>query len=187
MHDSLIKYRRRLDTYLIDDDGQVSFGYPKDAPDGEYLEVPFTTYSNYSGSTVEHSNCDVFLKRFGAIVGVHEMYGGHSSRGILIEYQLYENNEDIKEAIDSLFKYPVLDEDDLTNLEAQLEDESWEGWVKDDLIHELEKRGIEYSDDDNELHMKFNKVINEADIYFIFEDAVSAYIDIEEVVNNWTD
>jgi hypothetical protein len=185
MYRFLASHRRSLDKDLIDEYGQVCYGYPKYSPDGDYLEVPLTTYSNYSGGTAEHANCNYFLDRFGALAGVHEMYGGHGTRGVLIEYKLYENNEEIRDVIDSLNDYPVMSDNFLSDLEDQLELEAWNNWVKDDLIAELEKRGIKYPEDEVDLQTHFYRIVNGSDTYFVFKDAVSADIDIKKVVDSW--
>ena len=185
MYNYLASHRRMLDKELIDEDGQVCYGYPKYVSDGKYLEVPLTTYSNYSGGTCEHANCNCFLDTFGSLAGVHEMYGGHGTRGVLIEYKLYENNHEIRDTIDSLNEYPVMSDNFLSDLESQLEIDSWEGWVKDDLIRELETRGIAYPEDEVDLQAQFYRIVNGSDTYFFFEDAVSANIDIEKIVDSW--
>lgn len=163
----------------------VYYGDIEEDKTGIFLEVPFCTYSDYSGCTVERSNCRVFEEQFKEFIGTElwPIYGGYGTAGILITINLYENNEEVKEVIDGLFDYPCIDEEDMSNLEMEIEDEDWDSWIKFDLTRELEKRAISYNEDT--LQDDFNRVIRENDIYYSHEDAVSAYIDIEDVVDHW--
>lgn len=163
------------------DNTAAAMDYPK------YIEVPFCTWSDYSGCTVERSNQRSFMNLFGNIPGVYPVYGGYGTAGVLIEYELYESNQDIQDVINGLFDYPLINEEDHSELEFELEDEAWD-WIKYDLPKALLEAGKiteDESDDEDALKDKFYQTIRDNNIYFIFEDAVSAYIRIEEVVKAW--
>lgn len=59
-----------------------------------------------------------------------------------------KNPTDEEEAIDGLDGYPILDEDDHSNLEMEVQDEDWESYGRDDLRREI---GEKSSDKDQEI------------------------------------
>jgi len=152
---------------------------------GDYLEVPQTVYSNYSGSTIDRANCNWFLKNYGELQGVWEFFGYYGTRGVLIEYKLYIENEEIRELIDGLERYPVFDGDSLVELENEIEEEDWKFWIKNDLIRALEKRNKSYPEDESLLKNKFYEISDAITEYIIFEDAVSCWIDVEKIAEAW--
>lgn len=167
---------------IPDDYAMVYYGDIREDENGEYIELPYMTYSDYSGGTIERSNCDVFLDEFGDLPGVYELYGGFGTRGVLIHQSLLDN-EDIKDILDGLDNYPLIDEDNFSKLEMELENEAWEMWIKSDLTFELDKAGIEYNED--EIQDKFYELIRDNSIEFIHEDACCPTINIEKVIECW--
>lgn len=171
---------------VLSDVKNILYGEFKPDNDGLYLEVPHTTYSDYSGCTIERANCDEFMSQFGNLPGVWELYGGFGTRGIVISLALYESNEEIKGVIDGLEDYPLINDEALCELETKIEGESWDSWVKDDLKRALDKASIEYPDDDDQLHDLFNAAAECANEYPIFEDAVSCFWHIDRIIEHWT-
>lgn len=171
--------------YSPKDQNKISYGDIKVDSKGKFLEVPYTGYSDYSGSTVERSNCNCFLDTFEEYLGISmwEMYGGYGTRGVLITLELYENNDEVKDIIDSLFDYPLINEDEMSSLEMEIENESWDDWIKSDLIRLLDKNNLSYNEDT--LQADFYKVCENANEYPIFEDAVSCWINLDKIVENW--
>lgn len=53
-----------------------------------YHQPELFGYSDYSGSPVERSNHNVFMRQFGDVRGVVETYGGYGSVGLAIHYSL---------------------------------------------------------------------------------------------------
>jgi len=154
-------------------------------PNGDYIEVPQCTYSDYSGSTIDRANCNWFLKSYGELSVTWEFFGYYSTRGVLIEYKFYMENKEIRELIDGLEKYPIFDDDSLVELEHEIEEEDWEQWIKDDLIRALEKRNKDYPHEECLLKNKFYETSDEIGEYIIFEDAVSCWIDVEKIAEAW--
>ena len=154
--------------------------------DGDLIELQYTMYSDYSGCVVERSNCDVILESFEDYIsnGIWEVYGGYGSRGIVYQPSMLEN-EEFKDMLESLDNYPLVDEDHFSNLEFEIESESWEDWIKFDLSRLLDQSDLSYPDDDDKFRDKFYQIIMDHDIYFTHEDAISAYIDLEKVIQYW--
>lgn len=200
--EELKDYRRKYQTYervkqvweyryTVEPNDTVYYGDIQEDEAGKYIELPYCTYSDYSGSTVEHANCDYFLDQFGEHEHVHEIYGRFGTRGVLIhESFLHADISDsgesdyILELILGLFEYPLFEDESLSGLEFELEQESWNTWVKSDLEYQLEKNDIEFNPDT--LENDFWDIIREHDIEFIHEDAISPYIDIDKVIEHWT-
>jgi len=172
---NLTEYRRSADNIS---DKIIHYNNITDNPEGEYLEVPQTMYSDYSGTTVDRANCNTFLQRFGNIDGVCEICDSFCLSGVLIKYELYNTNEEVKELIDGLGQYPLFDDDELCRVESNIEAEAWDHWIKVDLIKELPA-------DDNLIKDKFYEVSDEIGEYIIFETAVSCYIDLKKIAEAW--
>jgi hypothetical protein len=156
--------------------------------DGAFIEIPYTFYSDYSAGTVERSNYNVFMERYGQLKGVHTVYGGGNAGGVLITCELYNNNSEIRELIKGLFEYPALDDENLSKVEHELFEESWEDWIRADLITELKKQGkieedFEFSEVDEAYLLEiFNSKYYQ---YVIFETGGAVYVDLKEVVSKW--
>jgi hypothetical protein len=194
----LADYRRKFDGYEKidgywstihnpDDAGLASVSYGDIKPDlsGPYIEAPYSTWSDYSGSTAERSNCRVLSDMLKDKPGVYPIYGGYSTTGLLISMEYLESDSDLQDTLADLFNYPVINEDDWSQLECEIEDEDWASWIKYDLQHELDSRDIAYPDDDAKLYELYRRAMNAAHEYPIFEDAVSCYIHIDKIVDNW--
>ena len=123
----------------------------------KWTEIPFTSYGDYVGTTVERANNEVLLKNF-----PHESfyisswerdeerafcYEKHVPLSIkedtrIIEvtfaygsstlYRL-EGDEELKEIADSLEDYPCIDDEYLSALEWTL----FEEYVQDEIVHEF--------------------------------------------------
>ena len=169
------------------------FGY-KSVPYGDFkptwkneegLFFELAAYSDYSGDIVDRANCNEFLKKFGGLDGVFKTWGGHGTCGVVVSYELYKTNEEIKEVVDGLEDYPLISDESLSALEIEIQDESWGNWIKYDLKRALDKAGIEGFEDEDKMKSKFYHVIRYCNIEYTHEDAVSCHINIKEVVENW--
>ena len=56
-----------------------------------------------------------------------------------------------------------------------------------DLTRLLDKAGIEYPEDDNELHQLFYFACERANEYPIFETAVSVYYHLDRIIESWAE
>lgn len=189
----LLQYRRVYQTWhdgpTFDPDIQHYYGDFKQKDTGNFLEIPYTVYSDYSGSTVERSNCRS-LKRFieGLELPVWELPGGYGTNGLIIRYVDLLRSEELQEVISKLFDYPIYDEDDWRTLELEIEQEDWDSWIKYDFIKTLIDQGV-YSDEglealeDDQIIAMYQKAREESGTEWYTESAVSGYIDIDKLVN----
>ena len=179
----------------IDEEETLYYGDLTRDPSGDLMFVPYTTYSDYSGDTVDRSNCDVFMERYGNNPNVWEVYGGYRTRAMVIHRRVYddpqtEEEEEIKECIDGLSDYPLIDEEYHSNLEFEMEGEAWNDYGRHDLRRALKEADI-YTDEeldnisDEILDRMWYAICEKEAIYTIFEDAVSPYFDIDKVIKVW--
>lgn len=191
---------RKFEDYHYDNDGvwslyntledgdSVSYGDIKHDTNGQFLEVPYSTWSDYSGDTVNRANYEYMLDNYKDHPYFHEIYGGYNTSGILLDVRIFDDSEigdDLLEKIEGLLNYPLFNDEYLSDLEMRLSKESWDGWVKYDLKRALDAAEIEYPEDDKELESLFWHCVSYNQFDFTFDDAVSAYIDIDKIVENW--
>ena len=183
------------------DDGEIrSFGYGslshhpiKDMDIEESLITsPYITGSDYSGNTVELSNYEVFKEQFGELPGVYTVYGGYGtfSMAISVKWLLNPCNEEkadeILECLRDLSRYPVIDDDHLSNMECDKEYEYiTEEWHYD-LNRELKKQlGIEITVfDKDKLWTLYREWSERSNTYPDFEDNGWPYIDTKRLVKS---
>jgi len=171
--------------YVYTPEISAYYGDIKQDDNGKFIEVPYSTYSDYSGCTVERSNCRTFLDMFKEYdeISMWEIYGGYGTTGCLITVELYESNDEIQDVINGLFDYPCIDDEDMSELEMEIESEDWDSWIKSDLMRELESAGIEY--DEDTLWDDFRKNCDSQNVYPLFETAISCWYDLDEIVKDW--
>lgn len=164
---------------------EVSYGDIKDDKNGNYIELPYCTYSDNSGGTVERSNNRCIVEDFKQHLGngMYQVYGGYGTSAILVSVDFFNSNEELQDAIEGLLQYPIYSEDDHSNLEMEIEDEDWDSYRRDELISMLEDAGIEY--DEDTLYDDFRNVQDRISECTIFENAVSSYVRLERIVEFW--
>lgn len=128
-------------------DVRVSYGRWTEDDQGTWFLCEALSYSDYSGTKpTNESNARVFADDFSRGEGKWWVWadGGHDTTAILIRTLAYRNSSEIRDLIDGLADYPILDEDDETELEMEREMEGWEDYGRDDfkrsLVSYLEKR-----------------------------------------------
>jgi len=103
-----------------------------------YLLPDLMSGGDYSNTSLVHkSNHRSFLARFGKVDGVHDLYGGYGTFAIAIRSDVAESNSEIKDVLEGLDNYPLMDEDDHSNLELEAQDEAWKDWARNAFVHFL--------------------------------------------------
>jgi hypothetical protein len=152
------------------------------------IELPFSSGSDYSGSTVEYSNYRTLWDEFGKLHAMYKFYGGYSTFGLALKVSSIRNTDRYKElleAIQSLFDYPLYSEDDLSEYETEVLDECIQNYVLSDLKQELSDR-LNVSEDNLQSDENLTELIYQACynvIEPIFESPFSCYIDIEKLAD----
>ena len=174
-------------------DGTIPYGELHPIPDNRALEptdyfvCDLLSGSHYSGDSVNRSNYRTFLERFGDSEYVYSVYGGHGTYAIAIRLDCAD--EAIREAFESLTQYPVLCDEDLSELEIEEREEAWEHWAKDEFLWRVDKRFNTTfrrgTLDDTKVFRLFHTLCERANEYWIC-DCGDQYIDIERVVSRMT-
>jgi hypothetical protein len=94
---------------------------------------------DYGGSLVELSNLQTFLEDFKDRKGIWELYGSYGSSGIAIDVRALLDSE-LLDDLSALQRYPLRSEDHLSALELDMEQESWDSYLKSDFLRALERR-----------------------------------------------
>jgi hypothetical protein len=171
----------------LQDNAMFSYGdlHNEKAHWRENVEVVVPRYlsgSDYSGSTVERSNKRVFMEEFGDDPHVFETYGGYGTFGVLILATC--DNEEIAECLNGLHNYPLINEDDLSELEMEASNEAWENWARSDFTRALESQfGIDDIDPNNDIDLSelFYHAAEKAGEYWEAETGGDMWIRVERV------
>ena len=160
------------------------------------ITSPYWTGSDYSGTTVELSNYEVFKEDFKDLMGtaIFDVWGGYSTFSIAISVKWLldpSNEEKAREIIDilnALSDYPLIDDEHLSDMESKKEYE----WVTDsfgfdDCINEFKKQyGIELVDvTEDQKWTLYRELSERSNSYPIFEDNGVPYIRWKEIVESY--
>lgn len=151
-----------------------------------YLMCELMEGSDYSnGRIVQASNLKAFLEEFKNCSGVHKVYGGHNTFGIAVKIDCL--TEEMIEIFTSLEDYPLLDEELMSDMELEEQNEAWESWVQSDFQSEIEKHlKIDINDIGKRFDELFHHLTEEANEYW-FEDGCSQYIQLEPIAQECTE
>ena len=156
----------------------------------DFYMPPLMTGSDYcSSGSVEVSNHRVFLERYKDVPNVYDVYGGYGTFAVGI--RLDSITDDMLEDFRALADYPLLDEDDHSEVEREAEDEAWKSWARHDFIRELEKTFPDLEEiidqmPEDKLDALFYELMERANEYWIHESGNSAYIHLDRVVAKCT-
>jgi hypothetical protein len=94
--------------------------------------IKLTEHSDYSGSDAEASNMRVLAERFPELIRIH---GSHGYEALAYDASLgpVPESEELCEVLEGLEDYPLVDDDDHSHLEMELETEAWEEDGRDDF------------------------------------------------------
>ena len=170
----------------------------------DYFEPNYMGGSDYSGGSVEVANHKVFLEEFGDLPGVHEIHGDFDTYGVVIRLDCITPR--MFEVFDGLDNYPVIDEEAMSEVEREAEDEAWDNWVRHDYERALVaalNEDDEYATDKahgsregclcqdcleeaigkvEDLRSVFEEVASRINVYWTNETGNSATIDVGRIV-----
>jgi len=160
-------------------------------PDGAMVIIEHTTYSDYSGSTVERSNETAIAEDNKNADWLKSLYGGHGSSGLAIDVRAWLDSLDpeygdspLLETIESLEDYPVVDDEAISQLEMELADSDWDCWADSDFRRAVEK-SLQIDDvepNDSATWREFFETTRESvNVYWEAESAVSCHVDVDRV------
>jgi hypothetical protein len=150
----------------------------------EVIVPRYTSGSDYSGCSVERSNYNTIEKEFGERDDVFTLYDGYGTYAIAILASC--DCKELAETIESLHDYPVIDEDDLRELETELKYEAWDNWAREEFNRTICKRfNFDKLEIDNgDLYDLFYSAKEDANEYWEIESGCEAYIRLNNVVKS---
>jgi hypothetical protein len=151
---------------------------------------------DYCGAPHTASNQRVLLEEFSS-PELRSCSGGYGAQSVVVDPRYL--SEALLENLQSLENYPVLDEDDCSALELELQQEAWEGWAQRDFSRALEKRlssALENEDmvedmaeetieslSPDSLYALFYALADKGSIYWESQGSPDQWIDCERVAN----
>ena len=172
---------------LILADGDVDWRYVE-------KEVRFCYSSDYSGSEYDRANARTLSESF-PFLGHLDNHGTWSESYVYLTVGELpssdtdagiENLRELVQSVESLSEYPILDEQALYDLEAEIEEESWDAWflsdfratVADNLGCDEYYLEHDFKVSDDQLKEMFYDVYSEEwDLRFQLENATSGYFE----------
>lgn len=168
-----------------------SQGYRSKEEPGWY-QVEYATGSDYSGGSVHESNYQVL----GELLEEHHpedaepvvwarTSGGHGTYGIVVRYGDLE--DEVRDAIDALEDYPLMDEEHHAMLEMEQQDAAWNDWGIGELSKAIAKEtGVDRDElrdnlTDDDWYRIFDLVMQRGDITWEDQQGAGPYIDMDRV------
>lgn len=155
------------------------------------LASKYLVYSDYSGNLVERSNVAEWRERFADSedIGWVEVSGGYATSAIVINLawaDSYPDNE-VAEFISALEDYPLANEDRHSQMEVDVQQESWEHSYREDFRKALNVETSEREDyiealTDEQLFTLFSEGKEKANVYWENQNADEMYIDLDRIV-----
>jgi hypothetical protein len=126
---------------------------------------------------------DVYLPD-GGIIERSYGYGGYA---VAIRLDVWSRREDIRECINGLDNYPLIDDEDSWFVEMEWADENWDSWAKDDFVKALQEKFGEFDLNEvgeSNLRSYFEDWRESANTYWECEGGHgSMFVRIEDVVD----
>lgn len=168
-----------------------SQGYRSKREDGWY-QVEYATGSDYNGGSVNESN---YKELCAMLEEAHpedsepvvwaRTSGGHGTYGIAVRYG--DLDEDIRETLDGLEDYPIINDESHSELEMEQQNEAWERWGVDDLSSAVAKSSghdpydVKNGLDDEEWFEIFRLASEKGSHYWEDQQGAGPYIDMKRV------
>ena len=148
-----------------------------------YMLPGLLTGSDYSNTNLVHvANFNSFLKTFRRVNGVVELYGGYGTFAVAVRKDVYEENEDVRQTLDALEEYPLLDEEEHSKLEVEAQDEAWDDFARRDFLEGIQKVIEDYEPDDD-FRSFFEECREEVNEYWENESSDSMFIRTEKIIS----
>jgi hypothetical protein len=146
--------------------------------------------SDSVGCTVNKSNANTFLREHGKQAGIFDVFGGYGTYAVVIIADVAEQ-EGIKDVLDALENYPVIDDDDRYTQEADARDEAWSNYAEKDVTNTIENYLLETLDIEWEapenLRQLFDETQDEACEYWSEETGGNMFIRAEKIATFMAD
>ncbi len=138
-----------------------------------FTVITYATWSDYSGGTVERSNRRVLLADEDLAPHLVAIVGSHGTESVGFYGSLADAPEAVREMIESLDEDPILDDDDVSSLETELEIEAWSDGGSDDFRRAL-ARALDAIDDGHEHHVE-DPIVDDRELLALWRDGCDAF------------
>lgn len=158
--------------------------------------LPYASFGDYDNSTgVERSNARQFKEMFPFVSSHGVGYGEYTGIDETdVDAITWENLEQLKETCNALEDYPCIDNEDVSKVEMELQNEAWDSWACSDFRAELKKH---FGADENEtleeqidnlssetLREMLETAADKANEYWEIEAGGSAHIRFERLLDH---
>jgi hypothetical protein len=193
--------------HLKAEENRTYLGHGRYEEWNEY-HIPNCSWGDYGGSTVDRANCATFHEKYPEFVTLK--HGGHGSEWAIVMQdslcRMAVRFDEFREDVEGLENYPVLDEEKLSEIENELETESWKDFYADEFVKALAeiyadriealgepaadvfREKLDEMDGGDqvfgliwEIFQKWREFANE---YWEPESAVASHINIEQIVED---
>jgi hypothetical protein len=159
--------------------------------DTDFFTSDYLSGSDYcSSGSVEVSNHRVFLEKYGELPNVHDVYGGYGTFAVAV--RLDSITPEMLEDFAALENYPVLNDEDHSEVEMEAENEAWENCYRSDFTRELSKAFPEHEDtiaswSNEQVDTLFYALMERTNTYWEHESGNNAYVHLERVIKGATE
>lgn len=157
----------------------------------DFLTPELLSGSDYcSSGAVEVSNHRVFLEQFKDSPNMYDVYGDYGTFAVAI--RLDSITDEMVEVLNALEDYPVIDEEDLSEVEREAEEETWSNCYRSDFERALTKSFPDMEETIEsmttaQIDSLFYEVQDRTNTYWTHESGNNAYIDVDRVVAGVTE
>lgn len=151
---------------MEDFDAAWSRGVKRSDFDPTHVDIAYTVWGDYCGSTAERSNHRSLLRDWPDVFV--DTYGGFGSSGLALPLDA-TIGECVLDALAGLLDYPLYDEEDHSELESDLESEDWKSWGRRDWVGDVEDALLRRPDADETV--EYLESLNDSTIDDIASDA----------------
>lgn len=141
---------------------------------------------DYCGAPHTASNMRVLLEEFSG-PELRSCSGGYGAQSVAVDPRYL--SEALLENLQSLESYPVLDEDDCSALELELQQEAWESWAQRDFSRALEKRLSSALEDEDMAEETIESLSPDSlcSLFYALADKGSIYWESQGSPDQWID
>lgn len=157
----------------------------------EGLKVYFShnvlSYGDYDNSCdVERSNVRTFLKEFKDSPWIYEHSGGYGWHAVWIDIKC--DDENIIDTLNALANYPAMDDEDVSNMRDEMENEDWDNWIRDEFKEQIGKKfNSNYDEaDEDSLRTLYNQLKKSTSTEYFVQSGGNGWVEVSTLVEAMT-
>jgi len=142
---------------------------------------------DYCGSTYNIANARVLLDQFSS-PELRSIRGDYGSQGVIVDPRYL--SEELLELLQSLENYPVLDDDELSHYEMELQNEAWEHTIRGEWQRALGSALSSLLSDNEELAENVVESLSEESLFSLFSECCelsNTYWEAQSGTDMWID